>query len=80
MLNESVVLFGSTLVQRLEPVSVVCNSILFCPLSHATCYCVSNRTVKTNTIIHNVDEFCINIGWQVFVHLGTVEDIFTIIL
>ena len=75
MLDECVVLLGSTFGERLEPVRVVCHSVLVGPLLHAFCHGVGYRTVEPAAVVDDVDEFLIDIARQVFVHLRTVEHV-----
>ena len=72
---ESVVLLGSTLGERLEPVGVVCGTHLLSPLFHASSHSVGYATVQAGSIVDDIDEFRIYVGRQVFIHLLTVEHI-----
>ena len=80
MLNESIMLFSSTLGKRLEPVSIVCYTILICPLLDTLSHSVGDRTVESGAIVDNVYKFLVDITWQILVHLGTVENILSVIL
>ena len=73
MFDKGIMLFGSAFSKRLEPVSVVCNTVLIGPLLDALSNSIGNRTVKSSTIVDNVDEFLIYVARQILVHLGTVE-------
>ena len=73
MLDKSIMLLSGTLCQRLEPVRIVCDTILVSPLLHACCYCVGNAAVELCTVVDDIDELVIHFRRKIFVHLLTVE-------
>jgi len=77
MLDEGIVLLGSTLSQWLEPVSVVCYPVLVSPLLDAFGYGVGNVSVETCAIVDDVNEFLVNVGRKILVHLLAVENFLT---
>jgi hypothetical protein len=42
-------------------------------LFHAGGYGIGDAAVETGTVVDDVDEFVVDIGWQVFIHLLTIE-------
>ena len=80
MLHEGVVLLGSTLGQRLEPVCVVGHAHLHSPLLHACCHGVGYRAVQSCTIVHHVNHGVVDFLRQVLIHLLTCEDVLAEIL
>ena len=73
MLNERVVLLGSAFGKGLEPVGVVCHTVLVGPLLDALGHGVGDVAVESCAIVDYVYQFLINIGWQILVHLLSVE-------
>ena len=80
MLNKRVVLLGSTLSQRLEPVCIVCYAILRGPLLHTLSHSIGYGTVETCSVVHYVNHLLVHVLRQVLVHLLTVEDLLAEIL
>ena len=80
MLDKCIMFLGCSLRKRLEPVGIVCHTILFSPLLHALCHGIGNTSVERCAIVNHVDEFLIDITLQVFVHLGAVEYILAKVL
>ena len=80
MLDERVVLLGGALCQRLEPVCVVCHTVLISPLLHAFSHGISDGTIQCGTVVDHVDKLLIDICRQILVHLGTVENLLAKIL
>ena len=80
MFYEGVVLLGSALRQRLEPVRIVCHAILRSPLLHAGSNSVSYVTFQTCTVVDDINHLFIDILWKIFIHLLTVEHLATVIL
>ena len=76
MFHEGVVLFGCAFGEWLEPVGVVGHSHLCCPFFHTFCHGVGNGTVEACAVVDNVYESLIDVGWQVFVHFLSCEDVF----
>ena len=75
MLHKSVVLFGSTFRQGLEPVRIVSDTHFHSPLLHAGSYGISDGAVQTGPVVHHVNHLVVYILGQVFIHLLAVEDI-----
>ena len=75
MLDERVVLLSSTLGQWLEPVCIVCHTILRSPLLHTGSHGVCHLAVQTCTIVHHVHHLLVHVLGQVLVHFLTVEDL-----
>ena len=73
MLDEGIVLLGSTFCQWLEPVCVMGYAILVGPLLDALGHGVGDVAVESCAIVDYVYQFLINIGWQILVHLLSVE-------
>ena len=73
MLDEGIVLLGCASCQGLEPVGVMGHSVLLGPLLHSGCHGVGDGAVKRSSVVHHVDELGVDICWQIFVHLRTVE-------
>lgn len=61
MLDEGIVLLGSTFCQWLEPVSVVGYAILVSPLLDAFGYGVGDVTVETSSVVDDIHQFLIDI-------------------
>ena len=80
MLDEGIMLLGSALRQRLEPVGVVCDAHLLGPLFHAGGHSVGYAAVQTGTVFHHVYHLVVDILRQVTVHLLLVEHILAEIL
>ena len=80
MLDKRVVLLGSTLSQRLEPVRIVSDAILRSPLLHACSNSIGYISVKTSAIIHHVNHLLVHVLGQVLVHFLTIEDLLAKIL
>ena len=76
VLYKGIVLLGSTLGQRLEPVGIVRAAHLLSPLLHAGSHRVSYRTVQRRTVIHHVNHLVVDVLWQVLIHLLAVEHVF----
>src|SRR5574344_449034 len=66
-------LLCSTLGKRLKPVRIMSYPVFFCPKLHARSHSVSDGTIQTITIINHIDEFLVNIRWEILVHLLAVE-------
>ena len=77
MLDKGIVLLCRSLCQRLEPVSIVCDTILVGPLLHACCHCIGNAAVELCTVVDNINKFVIHFRRKIFVHLLTVEHFLT---
>ena len=75
MLYEGVVLLGSALGERLEPVGIVRHPVLRGPLLHAGGNGISYLTVEPCTVIHHVNHLFIHVLGQVLIHLLAVEDL-----
>ena len=73
--DEGIVLLGSALGQRLEPVGIVGDAHLHGPLLHAGSYCIGDGTVQTSTIVNHINHLVVNLSGQVFIHLLLGEDI-----
>ena len=73
MLDEGIVLLGSTFCQWLEPVGVVGYAILVSPLLDAFGYGVGDVTVETCSVVNDVYQFLIDICREILVHLLSVE-------
>ena len=80
VLYEGVVLLCRTFRKRLKPVRVVCDTILLCPLLHASGNGISNRAVEWHTVVNDVHHLVVNLRWQILIHLLTIEDILSEIL
>ena len=80
MLHEGVVLLGSALGEWLEPVGIVGGAHLQRPLLHACSHLVGDAAIQTGTVVDDINEFLIDFGRQVFVHLLTIEYILSEIL
>ena len=80
VLDEGVVLLGRSFRQRLEPVCIVCHSILGSPLLHALSHNIGNLTIKARPIVHHIYHCLIDVLRQILVHLLTVKDLLTKIL
>ncbi len=80
MLYEGVVLFGSTLGKRLEPVGVVGHSVLLCPQHNTGSYSVCHLAVETHTVLNDVHHLLVYVLGKILVHLLTVENLLTEIL
>ena len=61
MLDEGIVLLGSTFCQWLEPVGVVGYAILVSPLLDAFGYGVGDVTVETSSVVDDIYQFLIDI-------------------
>ena len=79
MLDKGIVLFGGAFGEGLEPVGIVCHTVFLGPLPDAGSHTVGNRAVETCAIVNHVNQFVINVSRQIFVHLGTVEHILSVI-
>ena len=77
MFDESIVLLGCAFGKRLEPVCVVCHTVLVSPLLDALSYSVGYGTIQTSAVVDNVDELFINVARKILVHLGAVENVLT---
>ncbi len=77
MLHEGVVLLGSTLCQRLEPMRIVRYVHLLSPLLHACSHGVGYSSVQPCPVVHHVNHLVVDILRQIFVHLLAVEHVFT---
>ena len=73
MFDKGIVLFGRSLGQGLEPVSVVGHAVLLGPLLHARSHSVGYGAVELGAVVHHIYQLAIYIGRQVLEHLGTVE-------
>ena len=73
MLDEGIVLLGSTFCQWLEPVGVVGYAILVSPLLDAFGYGVGDVAVETCSVVDDVYQFLIDICREILVHLLSVE-------
>ena len=80
VLDEGIVLLCCSAGERLEPVCVVCHAILLSPLLHAVSHGVGDAAVECGAIVDYVYKLVVDVGWQVFVHFGTVENVFSEIL
>ena len=76
VLYEGIVLLGSALGQRLEPVGIMSDAHLHGPLLHAGSYCIGDGTVQTGTIVNHINHLVVNLSGQVFIHLLLGEDVF----
>ena len=74
VLDKRVVLLGSALVQRLEPVGVVRHTILRGPLFHAFGDGIGHLAVKPCAVIHYVNHLLVHVLGQVLIHFLAVED------
>ena len=75
VLDEGVVLLGCALGERLEPVCVVSDAVLVCPLLHAFSHSVGYRAVETRTVVDDIDELFVHFARKILVHLRTVEHV-----
>ncbi len=75
MLNKRIVFLGRALGEGLEPVGVVGNTVLACPLYHAGRYTVGHGTVEAGTVVDDVHHLLVDVLRQVFIHLFAVEDL-----
>ena len=73
-------LLGSTLRQGLEPVRIVSDTVLRCPLFHTGSHRIGNLTVETCAIVHHINHFLIHSLGKILVHLLTVENLLSKIL
>ena len=73
MLDEGIVLLGSTFCQWLEPVSIMCYAFLVSPLLDAFGYGVGDVTVETCSVVNDIYQFLIDICREILVHLLSVE-------
>ena len=80
MLDERVVLLSGSLCQRLEPVCIVSDPVLCCPLLHAGSNSIGNGPVETCAIINDVNHLLVHILRQVLVHLFAIENLLAEIL
>ena len=75
MLDEGVVLLGSTLGEGLEPVGVVGGAHLLGPVLHAVGHGIGDAAVEACPVVDDIDEFVIHVCWQVLTHLLAVEHV-----
>ena len=66
-------LLGSAFSQRLEPVSIMGDTVLCGPLLHAGSYCIGYLAIQVCTVVHHVNHLLIDVLRQVFIHLLAIE-------
>ena len=80
MLHESVMLLGCTFGERLEPVGIVCDSVLDSPGLDTFSHFVGYGTVERCSVINDVTHLFIYLRRKVLTHFLFVEDIFSEVL
>ena len=76
MFDEGIMLLSCSLRERLEPVSVVRRPHVLGPFLHALGHRISDAAVEPGAIVDDVDEFRIDLGREVAIHLLAVENVF----
>ena len=74
--DEGIMLLSRSLRERLEPVSVVRRPHVLGPFLHALGHRISDAAVEPGAIVDDVDEFRIDLGREVAIHLLAVENVF----
>ena len=80
VLHKAIMLLSCTFSQGLEPVRIMCDSILNRPFLDALSHLISDSTVKWCTIINHVTHLLIHLRGQILSHLLPIEDILAKIL
>ena len=78
VLKECVMLFGSTLGERLEPVGDVGGPHLHGPLLHALGNLVGSLHIKRSAVAQHLAILLIGAGREILEHLRTVEDVLSV--
>ena len=80
MLDKGIVLLGSSLGQRVEPVCIVRGTVLNRPALHTLGNAVGNGAVKRRIIVNYINELIVYILWKILEHLLAVEYLYRKIL
>ena len=80
MLYESVMLLGSCLCERLEPMGVMAGTIVYGPLLHTCCNAVSHAAGERLLVVDSVNQRFIRLDRKILKHLLSVEHLAGIVL
>ena len=75
VLDEGIVLLGRAFSQWLEPVRIMGDAHLLCPLLHPRSHGIGYRAVEPRTVVHHVNHLVVNVLGQVLIHLLTVKHV-----
>ena len=75
MLYKSVMLFGGSLRQRLEPMGIVGDPILVGPLLHALGHSIGDATIQTGAILYHVHHLLVHVSGKILIHFLLVEHV-----
>ena len=79
MLDERIMLFGSSVGERMEPVCVVMHSVLHGPAAHAVGNRVSDPTADGSLVLYGFEKLVVHFFRKIFEHPLAVEHQFSIV-
>ena len=79
-LGKSIMLFGRSARQGLEPVRIVVRTMLERPLSHAGSYTVGHFAGQRRSVLDSIDKRLVSLFVQILAHGLAIEDLFAEII
>ena len=80
MFDKGIMFLGGAFGQGLEPMGVVCHTILLGPLSHARGHGIGDGAVEGCSIVDNVNHLLVHVTLQILIHFRACEDFLSEIL